>query len=94
MELKAYKEFIEPVTCINGPVGKDKYLVNMLIGGMLMGTRPFESMTEIDTVFNEMKNDQDILLGCKEEGLEPVLVFEISEVKSKNERLAELQKIN
>ena len=84
--MKAYKTFIEPVTCVNGPVDKDKYLVNMIIGEAFIGTRAFESITEINRVFNEMKNDPDLEQGCKEEGLEPVLKFEISEVKTPAER--------
>ena len=92
MKFRARKEFIEPVTCVNGPVGEDKYIVNMIIGGAFIGTRSFKSMTEIDACFNEMKNDTDLIEGCKEEGLEPTLIFEISEVKSPEERIAELQK--
>lgn len=92
MELRAHKEFIEPVTCVNGQVGEDKYLVNMIIGGAFIGTRPFKSMTEIDTCLAEMKSDQDLVEGCKEEGLEPTLLFEISEVKSPEKRIAELVK--
>ena len=94
MKLKAVKEFIEPVTCVNGPVGKDKYLVNLLIGGQFIGVKTFETMSEIDKALEEMQNDQDLLLGCQEEGLEPILTFEISEVKSKEERLAEFAKTN
>ena len=90
--MKAYKTFIEPVTCINGPVDKDKYLANMIIGDAFIGTRAFESIAEIDKVLNEMKNDPDLEQGCKEEGFEPVLRFEISEVKTPAERIAELGK--
>ena len=88
--MKGFKEFVEPVTCINGLVNKDKYLVNMILGGEFIGTRAFESIDEIDAVLNEMKNDPDLELGCKEEDLAPVLVFRISEVKTPEERLAEL----
>ena len=92
MKLKAHKEFIEPVTCVNGPVGEDKYLVHLIIGGEFIGTQAFKTMADIDAKLNEMKNDPDLIEGCKEEGLEPTLVFEISEVKSPEERIAELQK--
>ena len=92
MKLRARKEFIEPVTCINGPVGEDKYLVNLILGGEFIGTKPFKSMTEIDTMFLEMKNDPALVAACKEEGLEATLVFEIAEVKSPEARIAELEK--
>ena len=92
MKLRARKEFIEPVTCTNGPVGDDKYLVHLIIGGEFIGTQTFKTMAEIDARLDEMKNDPDLIEGCKEEDLEPILVFEISEVKSPEERLAELQK--
>ena len=92
MKLRARKEFIESVTCVNGPVGEDKYLVHLIIGGEFVGTQAFKTMADIDAKLNEMKNDPDLIEGCKEEGLEPTLVFEISEVKSPEERIAELQK--
>lgn len=92
MALKAHKEFIEPVTCVDGPVGEDKYLVHFILGGAFIGTKAFKSMAGIDAQLNEMKNDPDLIEGCKEEGLEPTLVFEISEIKSPEERIAELQK--
>jgi hypothetical protein len=92
MVLRAHKEFIEPVTCVNGPVGEDKYLVHFILGGEFIGTKAFKSMTDIDAQLNEMQNDPDLIEGCKEAGLEPTLVFEISEVKSPEERIAELQK--
>lgn len=92
MKLKTRKEFIESVTCINGPVGEDKYLVHFIVGGEFIGTQSFKSMADIDKQLNTMRNDSDLIEGCREEGLEPTLVFEISEVKSPEERIAELQK--
>ena len=92
MARRAHKEFIEPVTCVDGPVGEDKYLVYLTIGGEFIGTQMFKSMADIDAKLNEMKNDPDLIDGCKAEGLEPILVFEISEVKSPVERHTELQK--
>lgn len=85
MELKASKTFIESVTCINGPVGKDKYLVRLIIGGEFIGTQAFKSLKDIDVQLSKMRKDPDLIAGCKEEGLEPTLVFEVSEVKSHEE---------
>lgn len=92
MELKVSKKFIEPVTCVNGPVGDDKYLVRLIIGGEFVGTQAFKNIEEIDKQLEAMKNDPEIIAGCEEEGLEYTLVFEISEVKSCEERLVEIEK--
>lgn len=92
MKLKAYKEFIEPVTCVDGPVGEDKYLVNFIFDGAFIGTLPFKSMTDIDDKLNEMKKDIELETEKENDPDEHTIVFEISEVKSVEERLAELGK--
>ena len=82
MEIKIKKEFISPVTCVNGPVGKDKYLVNFIIENMIIGTKTFESIKAIDKEAEVMKNDPDLKTAFIMENIEPIVTFEIAEVKT------------
>ena len=94
MKIKTVKEFIEPVTCVNGPVEDDKYLVHLVMGGEFISTKTFKSMTDIDAELSAMSNDLDIMAAFEEAKLDPIILFEIAEVRSKEEYLHNKKEIN